>query len=169
MSMAQLVEQVTGQVYPLGYEPVTIGRHEDNAVVLPDPLASRHHAEIAMQGGRWVVRDLGSVNGTYVNGQRIAAPQMLNHSDLIQVGHTRFEVWLLEAMAKQDTLTMARQDTLVERLRPEDVLKCDADEDGVGGDDPYDALRYGIQMAPSMTGAGIQTARIPSLSEEFRG
>jgi hypothetical protein len=123
MSMAQLVEQVTGQVYPLGYEPVTIGRHEDNAVVLPDPLASRHHAEIAMQAGRWVVRDLGSVNGTYVNGQRIAAPQMLNHSDSIQVGHTRFEVWLLEAMAKQDTLTMARQDTLVERLRPEDVLK----------------------------------------------
>jgi hypothetical protein len=114
MSMGQLVDLVTGRVYPLGYDPLTIGRHEDNNVVLPDPLVSRHHAEIAMQGGRWVLRDLGSANGTYLKGERIDAPQVLEHGDPIQIGRSRFEMRLLEAMA--------RQDTLVERLRPRDVL-----------------------------------------------
>jgi hypothetical protein len=116
MSMGQLVEQATGQVYPLGYEPVTIGRHEDNTVTLPDPLVSRHHTEIAMQGGQWVIRDLGSVNGTYVNGQRITGPRVLDHGDSIRVGHTSFQAQITDALAKQDTL--------VERLRPEDVLEA---------------------------------------------
>jgi pSer/pThr/pTyr-binding forkhead associated (FHA) protein len=116
MSIGQLVEQSTGQIYPLGYELVTIGRHEDNTVILPDPLVSRHHTEIAMQGGEWVIRDLGSANGTYVNGQRITGPRVLDHGDSIQVGHTRFQTQIAEALA--------RQDTLVERLRPEDVLEA---------------------------------------------
>jgi pSer/pThr/pTyr-binding forkhead associated (FHA) protein len=116
MSVGRLVEQASGQICTLGYEPVTIGRHEDNTIVLPDPLVSRHHTEIAMQGGRWVIRDLGSANGTYVNGQRITGPRVLDHGDSIQVGHTHFQTQLAEAWA--------RQDTLVERLRPEDVLEA---------------------------------------------
>ena len=114
MRMGQLVEQGSGHTFALGFEPVSIGRHDDNTIVLADPEVSRHHAEIAMQGGRWVISDLGSANGTYANGQRIVGPQVLNHGDTIQVGQTQFRVEIPGALAAQDTL--------VERVRPEEVL-----------------------------------------------
>jgi hypothetical protein len=107
MNMGQLVEQGTGELYPLGFEPVSIGRHEDNEIILPDVQVSRHHAEIVMQGGRWVISDLGSANGTFVNGQQTAGPQVLNHGDLIRVGQTQFRVEIAGAMAAQDTLVEA--------------------------------------------------------------
>jgi pSer/pThr/pTyr-binding forkhead associated (FHA) protein len=104
MNMGQLVEQDTGEVYPLGFEPVSIGRHGDNEIILPDPQVSRHHAEIVMQGGRWVISDLGSANGTFVNGQQTVGPQVITHGDLIRVGQTQFQVEIAGAMAAQDTL-----------------------------------------------------------------
>jgi pSer/pThr/pTyr-binding forkhead associated (FHA) protein len=108
MNTGQLVEQGTGQVFVLGFEPVTIGRHEENHVVLADPQASRHHAEIAMQGGRWVIRDLGSANGTFVNGQRITGPHVLNPDDLVRVGQTSFRVKIHMRPSEQDTLVERR-------------------------------------------------------------
>ena len=107
MNMGQLVEQGSGEVFPLGFEPVSIGRHADNEIILADPLVSRHHAEIVMQGGRWVISDLGSANGSYVNGQRTAGPQVLNHGDLVRVGQTQFQVEIAAAIADQDTLVEA--------------------------------------------------------------
>jgi pSer/pThr/pTyr-binding forkhead associated (FHA) protein len=108
MNMGQLVEQGTEEVFPLGFEPTSIGRHADNQIVLPDPQVSRHHAEIVMQGGRWVISDLGSANGTYVNGQRIHGPQVIGHGDLIRVGQTQFQVEIAAALARQDTLVEAK-------------------------------------------------------------
>ncbi len=107
MDMGQLVEQGTNEVFPLGFEPVSIGRHGDNEVILPDPQVSRHHAEILMQGGRWVIADLGSANGTFVNGQQITGPHVLNHGDLLRVGQTQFRVEIAGAIAAQDTLVEA--------------------------------------------------------------
>jgi hypothetical protein len=107
MEMGQLVEQGTGETFPLGFEPVSIGRHGDNEVILPDPQASRHHAEILMQGGRWIISDLGSANGTYVNGQLVTGPHVLNHGDLIRIGQTQFQVEIAAAMAVQETLVEA--------------------------------------------------------------
>lgn len=108
MNAGQLVEQETGQVFALGFEPVTIGRHEESYIVLADPQASRHHAEVAMQGGRWVIRDLGSANGTFVNGQRITGPHVLNPNDLIQVGQTSFRLRIQARPSEQDTLVERR-------------------------------------------------------------
>jgi hypothetical protein len=104
MSMGQLVEQGTGEVFPLGFEPTSIGRHADNEIILPDNQASRHHAEIVMQGGRWLIADLGSANGTFVNGEMLTGPQVLNHGDLVRVGQTQFRVEIAAAIAAQDTL-----------------------------------------------------------------
>ena len=104
MDMGQLVEQGTEEVFPLGFEPTSIGRHGDNEIILPDSQVSRHHAEIVMQGGRWLIADLGSANGTYVNGERLTGPQVINHGDLIRVGQTQFRVELSAAIAAQDTL-----------------------------------------------------------------
>ncbi len=104
MDMGQLVELGTAESFALGFEPVSIGRHSDNTIILPDVQVSRHHAEIVMQGGRWVISDLGSANGTYVNGQRIPGPQVLNHGDSIRLGQTQFRVEIAAALAAQDTL-----------------------------------------------------------------
>ncbi len=67
-------------------KPVTaIGRWEDNDVVITDRWVSRYHAEIRREGDDYLVQDLGSKNGTLVNGQRIAAPTRLADGDQIQV------------------------------------------------------------------------------------
>jgi len=65
---------------------VTIGRASDNRVVLPPETgASRHHAELTENDGRWSVSDLGSLNGTYVNGERIEWPRVLHPGDQIKI------------------------------------------------------------------------------------
>jgi len=55
-------------VEPRGGEPVVLGR-ESSDIVLRDPAVSRRHAELYFDNGRWMVRDLESSNGTFVNGQ----------------------------------------------------------------------------------------------------
>jgi hypothetical protein len=102
--MGQLVEQGTEEIFPLGFEPTSIGRHGDNEIILPDSQVSRHHAEIVMQGGRWLITDLGSANGSYVNGERLTGPHVLSHGDLVRVGQTEFRVEITAAIAAQDTL-----------------------------------------------------------------
>jgi len=83
---------VDGKRIVLGDRTV-IGRSRECDVVVPDPNASRRHAEVRREGNGWVVRDLGSTNGTLVNGRRVAqAP--LRHGDRLTVGLTEvvFEV-----------------------------------------------------------------------------
>ncbi len=110
MSVGQLVDQNSGQVFPLDLDTITLGRHVDNTIVLSDSKVSRFHAEIMMQGGRWVIRDLGSANGTYVNGQRIGNVRVLQSGDVIGLGDT-----LLRAEWRTAS---PEQDTLAERLPP---------------------------------------------------
>jgi hypothetical protein len=92
MSLGQLVNQQTGQIFLLGYEPLTIGRHPESDIVVPDLQVSRTHAEVAMHGDTWVIRDLGSANGTYVNGERTRTPHALQDGDILEIGQTAFVV-----------------------------------------------------------------------------
>ena len=83
-----------GRSFPAGPVPLTIGRADDNAVPLPDDeFASGHHARIESQrDGVWIL-DLGSTNGTYVNGARLDGRRLLHEGDVVQIGDTelRFE------------------------------------------------------------------------------
>jgi hypothetical protein len=63
----------------------SIGRATDSAVFLDDVTVSRKHAEIRRLGDRFLIRDVGSLNGTYVNGERVEEAQLSNGDDL-QVG-----------------------------------------------------------------------------------
>ena len=73
-------------------DPVVIGRMSTNDVVLSDANVSRRHAELRRAGGRWLLVDLGSTNGTTVNG-KLAREHELGHGDRLMFGNTkmRFE------------------------------------------------------------------------------
>jgi pSer/pThr/pTyr-binding forkhead associated (FHA) protein len=72
---------------------VAIGRLPSCEVVVADPNASRRHAEVRPQGNGWAVVDLGSTNGTRVNGLLVVGDRLLADGDVIGVGATtvRFE------------------------------------------------------------------------------
>lgn len=77
----------TGDRVPLGEYVVTVGRQNDCTIVLGDPNVSRHHAEVRPSGDGFVVVDLGSTNGTKVNGARVAE-QQLHDGDEVAFGNT---------------------------------------------------------------------------------
>ena len=80
------------QVFFLGQQ-TQLGRHQDNQILLNDEQASRRHALIQRQGDSvYLISDLGSSNGTFVNGQRISQPTPLNAGDRIRIGETKLEV-----------------------------------------------------------------------------
>ncbi len=96
-----LVIRHTGQVFPLSQAPITVGRQADNTIVLADPQASRHHATLSWQAGAFVLQDMGSANGTFLNDQRISTPRPLRDGDIILMGNTIFDVRLPPATAEQ--------------------------------------------------------------------
>jgi hypothetical protein len=76
-----------GRTYPLSIGSTVIGRGDQANLRLPDVGISRRHARIDFDGGQVVLTDLGSTNGTSVNGQRVSAVA-LNPGDMIQLGTT---------------------------------------------------------------------------------
>ncbi len=86
----------SGRRYAVEAEVVRIGRHSDNDLVLTDPTVSRRHAEILKQGDQYLLFDLGSRLGTYVNGVRAEEGQVLRSGDRIRLGNTEL-VFLAEA------------------------------------------------------------------------
>lgn len=73
---------------------VTLGRSRQCDVVLDDPNVSRQHAEIRPRGGSWVLTDLGSTNGSRINGRPVERPEVVRAGDEIELGATvlRFAV-----------------------------------------------------------------------------
>lgn len=79
---------------PLARGLLTIGRGADCDLVLHDPQASRHHAELRRTGDEWLVVDIGSTNGTLVDGQRLLPkqPRPLHPGQTIMIGATRLSL-----------------------------------------------------------------------------
>lgn len=89
------LELATGERHDLRPgQTATIGRLPTATVVVTDPNVSRRHCEVRSAGDAWVVVDLGSTNGTRVNGNPVDGEQRLTHGDVVTIGATRlrFEV-----------------------------------------------------------------------------
>jgi len=84
-----LVQRSSGQIFPLTSGPVNIGRSEASDIFLDDVTVSRNHACIVRSYDGLILRDLGSLNGTYVNRRRIEADEPLRQGDELQVGKFR--------------------------------------------------------------------------------
>jgi hypothetical protein len=86
-----------GSRYVLGPVRTTVGRHPESDIFLDDVTVSRRHAEISRSGDHYAVRDVGSLNGTYVNRERIE-DGFLHHGDELQIGKFRL-VFFAETVA----------------------------------------------------------------------
>jgi len=130
--MTQAYVEVRGrslpELFPLQAVRTTVGRAQQNAIVLSDVTVSELHAVIESYGVSFSVRDLGSSNGTFVNGQRLASERRLRTGDEICVGETRLlfreqrdGVSSVHATAASDgppDLTQREHDVLVALCRP---------------------------------------------------
>ena len=75
-----------GAAYTLEGDQITIGRDSSNGITINDAEISRRHARLTFQGGKYVLEDLGSTNGTFVNGQRLAGPRVLKPGEVVSFG-----------------------------------------------------------------------------------
>jgi len=80
------------RTYPMGPEPLQIGRSEACQVILEDTYASQMHARVFLKDGEWYVEDLGSTNGTYLNRVKVQQPSPVGAGDEIRIGKTSLEV-----------------------------------------------------------------------------
>jgi len=121
---------------PLNKEKVVMGRNDDNDLVLRDPLSSRHHAQITKEKKGYVLKDLGSHNGTKVNGKLIQEVR-LREQDQIQIGQSKI-VFLIEedvAVTKKDAFELAREndqeDWQQQTIRINPQKSCLQDSEGL--------------------------------------
>lgn len=116
----------------LDAERVSVGKAPTNDVAVDDPTASRLHAVFERFPAGWCIRDLGSRNGTFVNGERIFGERALRPGDEIRIGKTRIvyrgdpgELFApTEAPSRSPDLTPREHDVLVALCRP--LLSGDA-------------------------------------------
>jgi hypothetical protein len=75
-----------GKAFPLEKDEIYIGRDVANDVVINDAEVSRRHARLTVQSGSYMLEDLGSTNGTFVNGQRVTRPHLLRPGEMVLLG-----------------------------------------------------------------------------------
>jgi pSer/pThr/pTyr-binding forkhead associated (FHA) protein len=75
-----------GQVIELAKSNLTIGRDISNDIIIVDPEVSRTHVRLLLEAGRYRIEDLGSTNGTFINGQRLMGPHVLTLGEQVNLG-----------------------------------------------------------------------------------
>jgi diguanylate cyclase (GGDEF)-like protein len=120
-----------GELHTLARERTIVGRSPDATVRLKDEGISREHAEVCVDGGRVIVKDLGSTNGTFVNGVRVeerelrdgdqltigeATLLLFTHSEGLEAGYQRGR---FQAVLRDPATRALRREVFLERLREE--------------------------------------------------
>jgi pSer/pThr/pTyr-binding forkhead associated (FHA) protein len=101
-----------GTVYALDGDQLSIGRDSSNEISVNDAEVSRRHARLTFQGGKYVLEDMGSTNGTFVNGQRLTGPRVLKSGEVVSLGEQI--VFVYEAIESDPGATMVSPRNVVE-------------------------------------------------------
>jgi pSer/pThr/pTyr-binding forkhead associated (FHA) protein len=109
---------------PLAGERCTVGSSPESDLVVEDPSVSRTHVLIERLGGRCFLEDLGSRNGTYVNGQRISGRRVVRPGDEIRLGLVRVVVRGVASGAGPSTAVVDEPPALTPRERDVLVALC---------------------------------------------
>src|ERR1043165_8379585 len=91
-SLVFLAGPIAGRRYKLGDGEYVIGRRSDCQIFVPDMRVSRQHARLWKDGEGWTLEDLGSNNGTYINGARLQSATQLRHADEIMIANNKIRV-----------------------------------------------------------------------------
>jgi hypothetical protein len=105
--MAKLVfthKHFAGRVYEFAVEMTTVGRAPDNTLIIDDESVSAHHCVILVNGPEVIVRELGSTNGTYVGGTRVAGQRPVHSGQTVRFGSVEARIEVEEA-SELDTAT----------------------------------------------------------------
>jgi pSer/pThr/pTyr-binding forkhead associated (FHA) protein len=81
-----------GTEIALSGRQLTIGRAGDSDLIVDDEYASTHHAKLVFINGEWLIQDLDSTNGTFLDGQKISTPQTVSMNSPVRIGQTTFEL-----------------------------------------------------------------------------
>lgn len=103
-----------GEVFVLSENEVVIGREASNPIAIADPEVSRRHARLTLQGGSYLFEDLGSTNGSFVNGKRLMGPHLLRPGETIILGESvtlTFEVVRVPRYVDPDATFVTPTDT----------------------------------------------------------
>jgi pSer/pThr/pTyr-binding forkhead associated (FHA) protein len=103
---------LSGQAFYLDEPIVSIGRLESNTVCLEDPFVSRHHCVIKNDGDEYLIEDLDSANGTFLNGERVHAAA-LKEGSIVQIGASQF----LFKLRDREESTTTTENLLVPKAR----------------------------------------------------
>lgn len=82
---------------------ITIGRHPSCEWMLPDDTVSSRHARLVYHHDQWWLEDLGSRNGTFLNGEAITAPAVLTSEDTVRCGQVSFKLVIQTAVLTEET------------------------------------------------------------------
>jgi FHA domain len=129
------------ELIPLTGQRVTVGKLRTCVVSLDqDPTVSRMHALLENFGSAWSIRDLGSRNGSYVNGERITEERLLRSGDELRLGTSRLIFWQTAhagAAADDDNTKPSQRAQLRPRLTPRELDVLVALCGPVVSDDPF--------------------------------
>ncbi len=155
---------------PLPDERLTLGRSSANDLCYPDDAGlSRQHLVLERSGRNWVVRDVGSKNGTMVNGFRITGPATLKKGDTISAGHLRIE-FTGEVAQGQQMVEFVEEDvqptaTTTVATSLEGLM---GPEDGASDDAGKTRIFQGSPQTRALIKAGLQLAKKESLEQLFQ-
>jgi hypothetical protein len=83
---------LAGTTVEMGNAPVTLGRAPGSTVVLQDDYASNHHARLVPHDGQWILEDMGSTNGTFLDRTKVTAPTPVGIGAKVRIGQTVLEL-----------------------------------------------------------------------------
>ena len=153
-----------GTEYPLEKTELQLGRDLSNDIVINDPEVSRRHAHLLLEGDGYILEDLGSTNGTFIRGQRLAAPVVLRPGETITIGE--------KVTLKYEVISSDQSATVVVQRRGPEEMQIPVDQPVTAPSATtrkYSALPgcgtslAGSPIAPPPVGAPIQPPFTPGM------